>query len=206
MSDFAAYELLISNLPEDELGFADGKRVSVDGLKVTFDSYQRTFLSSLAQSRAVQIAANQHDWRNLVNSVGEWRSPPTAEELEQQRQSDIEHMKHKIDLAVEISTDKYVKRLRGQEARYNVKVEDAEHGIVTGEFRRTVTAAMVRWNMDHPDNKKDELGMCHFLVSMRDQYHNIARKQEAAREEGYAAAIDGDSDGVQDAINEIESL
>ncbi len=211
------YELAVASLSEDEshIAYVDetgelitGRRSSTDDSVITFSDNMRAAMGMAANDPRLTVVANTlPEWQVYVNTPGSKYTPfPTAEQLEQQRQSEVQQMRQRIDQAVERSTDKYMKKLRGQEARYGVKLEDAQHGIETGEFRRTVTAALTRWNADHPGQQTDELGICQILIAMREQYHHVARAQEAAREEGYAAAVSEDVDGVQAAIDEIDGL
>ncbi|MGH1373787.1 MAG: hypothetical protein ACRBBW_17225, partial [Cellvibrionaceae bacterium] len=190
-----AYEMLIAAQTEEDGIRADMGRTSVDGLYQVFREPQRKHTNIAANDPRLTPIASEADYRALL-ATGKYTRPPTAQEIEDQRVSEVNYLNTQIDNAVKKVRLAAASDLPFQSDAYHLKEEQAKAWDGTGEAPQMIQAVADRFEMS-PLMARDT------VIEKGKQWRKLLDDTETLRERGYALAQQNDVDGVTAIVGEI---
>ncbi|MGH1374455.1 MAG: hypothetical protein ACRBBW_20630, partial [Cellvibrionaceae bacterium] len=190
-----AYEMLIAEQTEEDGIRADMGRKSVDGLYQAFREPQRKHTNIEANDPRLTPIATRTDYEALL-ATDKYTRPPTAQEIEDQRVSEVNYLNTQIDNAVKKVRLAAASDLPFQSDAYHLKEEQAKAWDGTGEAPQMIQAVADRFEMS-PLMARDT------VIEKGKQWRKLLDDTETLRERGYALALQNDVDGVMGIVKEI---
>ncbi|MGH1371129.1 MAG: hypothetical protein ACRBBW_03780 [Cellvibrionaceae bacterium] len=194
-----AYEMLIAEQTEEDGIRKDmGRRLKENAVYHAFREPQRKHTNIAANDPRLTPIASEADYRALL-ATDKYTRPPTAQEIEDQRVSEVNYLNTQIDNAVKKVRLAAASDLPFQSDAYHLKEEQAKAWDGTGEAPQMLQAVADRFGMT-PIMARD------LIIEKGEQWRKLLDDTETLRERGYSLAQKNDVEGVEVVITQIEVL
>ncbi len=197
MSNYA-YEMLIAEITEEDGIRSDmGRRLKENAVYQAFREPQRKHTNIAANDPRLTPIASEADYRALL-ATDKYTRPPTAQEIEDQRVSEVNYLNTQIDNAVKKVRLAAASDLPFQSDAYHLKEEQAKAWDGTGEVPQMIQAVADRFGVS-------ALMARDLIIEKGEEWRELLDDTETLRERGYALAQQNDVDGVTAIVVKIEA-